>query len=94
SADADLVVLHDELRRYPGVRDEPSVPTDPATMVFVPLELRVGDGETLRFFSTLTTFGTALDITVSELAVESFFPADDATAAALRDAASDEPTSS
>ena len=35
--------------------------------------------------STLATFGTAVDITVAELAIESFFPADEATAAALRE---------
>ena len=38
----------------------------------------------LTFFSTVATFGTALDITVAELSIESFFPADEATAAALR----------
>ena len=37
----------------------------------------------LAFISTATTFGTATDVTVSELAIESFFPADDATAGAL-----------
>ena len=42
------------------------------------------DGRRLAFFSTIATFGTALDVTVAELAVESFFPADDATAEALR----------
>ena len=35
------------------------------------------------FFSTMTTFGTALDITVAELSIEAFFPADAVTAAAL-----------
>ena len=39
---------------------------------------------TLSFFSTTTVFGTPLDITLSELALESFFPADAATADALR----------
>ena len=38
----------------------------------------------LSFFSTITTFGTAVDVTVSELALEAFFPADDQTAAFLR----------
>ena len=38
------------------------------------------------FFSTISTFGTAVDITLAELAIESFFPADAATAQALRDA--------
>jgi hypothetical protein len=51
--------------------------------MFVPLRLRVDDG-VLSFFSTIATFGTALDITLAELAIESFFPADAATEAALR----------
>ena len=40
------------------------------------------------FFSTIATFGTAVDITLAELAIESFFPADAATAEAMRDAGS------
>ena len=42
-----------------------------------------GDG-VLSFFSTVTTFGTAVDVTVAELSVEAFFPADAETAARLR----------
>ncbi|MGC2794257.1 MAG: hypothetical protein WA899_19715, partial [Candidatus Sulfotelmatobacter sp.] len=38
---------------------------------------------TFRFFSALTTFGTALDIALQELRIESFFPADEAARAAL-----------
>ncbi|HYY84357.1 MAG TPA: transcriptional regulator, partial [Beijerinckiaceae bacterium] len=38
----------------------------------------------LSFFSTTTVFGTPIDVTLSELALEAFFPADDATAQALR----------
>jgi hypothetical protein len=49
----------------------------------VPLRLRVGAQE-LAFFSTVATFGTALDITLAELAIEAFFPADAETAAYLR----------
>lgn len=52
--------------------------------VAVPLELEVADGRLLRFLSTVTTFGTALDLTAAELSIEAFLPADDATAAALR----------
>ena len=48
----------------------------------MPLRLRTDDGE-LAFISTATTFGTATDVTVSELAIESFFPADDVTGRAL-----------
>lgn len=81
SADAELVALASELRAYrAGSRVEE--PGDVATRLFVPLVLRSGD-DVLRFFSTVATFGTALDITVAELAIESFFPADTATAAAL-----------
>ena len=48
----------------------------------VPLRMRTG-GASWRFFSTIATFGTPLDVTLAELAIESFFPADEATAAAL-----------
>jgi MmyB-like transcription regulator ligand binding domain len=51
--------------------------------VVVPLELVTETG-ILRLFSTTTVFGTPLDITLSELALEAFFPADAATAQALR----------
>ena len=43
------------------------------------------EGGELRFFSTVTTFGTAADVTVSELSVEAFFPADAQTAERLRE---------
>ena len=51
--------------------------------LLVPLRLRVGDDE-LSLFTTLTTFGTPRDVTLDELAVELFFPADDVTEAMLR----------
>jgi transcription regulator MmyB-like protein len=78
-----LTDLLDEVRAYPCDDDEPDVEIPGAGEVFVPLRLRHDDGE-LQFFSTVTTFGTPLDVTVAELAIESFFPADEATAAALR----------
>ena len=49
-----------------------------------PLRVRAG-GASWRFFSTLATFGTAVDITVAEMAIESFFPADEATERTLRE---------
>jgi transcriptional regulator with XRE-family HTH domain len=82
-ADDRLGELIEEMCGYPGVAGSPS-PGATAAELFVPLVLRTGEGE-LTFFSTLTTFGTARDITVEELAIESFFPADAATAAVLRD---------
>ena len=51
--------------------------------VLVPLQVRVRSG-VLSFFSTTTLFGTPLDVTLSELALELFFPADAATAATVR----------
>jgi transcriptional regulator with XRE-family HTH domain len=52
--------------------------------VAVPLELYTTDGRLLTFLSTVTTFGTALDLTAAELSIEAFLPADDATSSALR----------
>jgi transcriptional regulator with XRE-family HTH domain len=79
SADDGLVELHRELAAYPGG----SKPAGPEQAVLVPLRLRVG-GRELSFLSTVTTFGTALDITAAELSIEAFLPADRATAEALR----------
>jgi transcriptional regulator with XRE-family HTH domain len=86
TADPVLVDLYDEVTAYPGVpssgTDGPGT-DDVAGRLFVPLVLRGTDDRELSFFSTIATFGTALDITVEELSIESFFPADRATAAAL-----------
>jgi transcriptional regulator with XRE-family HTH domain len=73
TGDPDLEGLYAELSAYPGPTIEPA-----AHDVFVPLEI---DG--LKFLSTRTTFGTAVDVTVSELAIESFFPADEVTRQAI-----------
>jgi transcriptional regulator with XRE-family HTH domain len=81
SGDPDLGALAEELRTYPGVEARQPL-EDLASRLFVPLVLRHGRRE-LRFFSTISTFGTALDITIAELAIESFFPADAATTDAL-----------
>lgn len=84
SADAALMALHDELAAYPAPTG-----TTPACVesiqhhIAVPLRLRTVLGE-LSFYGTTTIFGTPVDITLSELAIEAFFPADAATAAALR----------
>jgi len=50
---------------------------DSAALV-VPLQLRVGE-DVLTFISTTTVFGTSREVTLSELAIEAFYPADDAT---------------
>ncbi len=84
SGDPALAALHEEIAAYPGAGELPPV-TDPAVgEIAVPLRMRGPDGAELAFISTLATFGTATDITVSELAIESFFPADAATAEVVR----------
>ena len=82
SGDPALATLHAELAAYPGADPGPSHDLA-AGEIAVPLRLRHGAGE-LRLISTITTFGTAVDVTLSELSVEAFFPADAATAELLR----------
>jgi transcriptional regulator with XRE-family HTH domain len=82
TGDPALAALHAELAAYPrGGAGE--VPDLLAGEIAVPLRLRHEGGE-LAFISTVTTFGTAVDITVSELSIEAFYPADEATAAFVR----------
>jgi transcriptional regulator with XRE-family HTH domain len=83
TADAGLAHLYDELRAYPCDQPEPEIEMPGPGDIVVPLRVRHGDGE-LAFLSTIATFGTPLDITVAELAIEAFYPADPATAAILR----------
>jgi transcriptional regulator with XRE-family HTH domain len=82
TGDAALAALYEEVSGYPGPPHAESHHSAGGE-VFVPLVFRAADRE-LRFFSTVATFGTAVDITMSELAIESFFPADASTAEALR----------
>jgi transcriptional regulator with XRE-family HTH domain len=83
TADPDLTKLAEELAGYPCDQPEPEIELPGPGDVVVPLRIRHHGGE-LAFISTVATFGTPLDITVAELAIESFYPADPATAAVLR----------
>jgi transcriptional regulator with XRE-family HTH domain len=88
TGDAVLADLLAELQAYPapaGVLTAlpPSVAEEAHPDVVVPLRLATPDG-ILSFLSTTTVFGTPVDVTLSELAVESFFPADAFTAESLR----------
>lgn len=78
SADPALAALLTELEGFGAPSGPPAHEAD----VFVPLVLDTPAGR-LCFLSTTTVFGTSHDITLAEIAIESFFPADDATAAAL-----------
>jgi transcriptional regulator with XRE-family HTH domain len=91
TADPVLTALLAELRGYPvpgAVGSNGAGSGGPAADslyagVVVPFQL-VTEAGTLAFVSTTTVFGTPVDVTVSELAIESFFPADTATADTLR----------
>lgn len=83
SPDPALSALHDELRGYPCEQDVPDAEVPPAGAVAIPLIIR-HQGRNLSFLSTVAAFGTPVDITVAELVIESFFPAEPATAEALR----------
>jgi transcriptional regulator with XRE-family HTH domain len=74
-----LAELLAELEAYPGGFDA----TRDLGSVAVPLELDGPDGSVLTFLGTVTTFGTALDLTAAELSIEAFLPADELTARAL-----------
>jgi transcriptional regulator with XRE-family HTH domain len=81
TGEAMLRDLHRELLSYPGPAPDEGAATGHEIMIA--LRLATDDGGELSFFSTVTTFGTAVDITVSELSIEAFFPADAATAERL-----------
>lgn len=83
TADQGLADLLEELRAYPATGGTPRRPSEDYGGVAIPFQLQVGEG-VLSFFTTTTVFGTPVDVTLSELALETFFPADAATAEALR----------
>jgi hypothetical protein len=80
TGDHQLEALRNELSQYPGVETKQS--TSIAEDLVVPLRLRDGDQE-LSFISTISTFGTPIDITLAELALEAFYPANAQTAKRL-----------
>ncbi|GAA1682053.1 helix-turn-helix transcriptional regulator [Nonomuraea maheshkhaliensis] len=78
-----LAELHDELAAYtyPGADLNVAHVPGPGD-ILLPLRIAAGD-RVLSMFTTIATFGTPLDVTVSELAIETFWPADEETAAAF-----------
>jgi transcriptional regulator with XRE-family HTH domain len=91
TGDPLLAELHEELLGYPGGQAatpgaaEIVAPQIVAPPIVAPLRYRHGRRE-LSFFSMTTVIGTPMDVTVAELAIESFYPADESTAAALTQA--------
>ena len=87
TGDHGLIVLEAELLEYPNVARivrRGFAELGDETRILGPFLLAAPNGTVLSFFTTLTTFGTPLDVTLDELAVELFFPADDPTEDALR----------
>src|SRR5258706_6280193 len=80
TADPELLKLYPELKSYP-------IPARPGPLsahnVAIPFKMRL-DGQVLSFISTTMIFGTPVDITLSEFALETFFPAVDLTAGRIR----------
>jgi len=86
TADPEAPRLAEEIGEYPRVAEvgdqDAAAPADEPPLL-VPWRLRLG-GADLSFFTTLTSFGTPQDITLAELAMELFYPADEETEALLR----------
>jgi transcriptional regulator with XRE-family HTH domain len=84
TADPVLIALRDELAGYPS-RPSAGAASTATDTAGVAVSFRIALGaDVLDFITTTTVFGTPVDITLSELAIESFFPANAATAALLR----------
>jgi len=78
--DPEIEALLDELKTYPSPPHGPAIANFAAGAVAVPLVLRASaERPRLRLLSTTTLFGTATQVTLAELAVECFYPADPAT---------------
>jgi transcriptional regulator with XRE-family HTH domain len=87
TGDAELSALHREVSAYPlpaGCPAADRAPAAGAPGVILPLELRWGQ-QVLRFITTMTVFGSPHDIVLQELAIETFFAADEETARFLRE---------
>lgn len=84
TADPELAGLYEELAGYPGVQTIAAHGEIQPGDILLPLKLLDLDGTSeLAFFSTISTFGTAADITLAELAIEAFYPANAHTAMSL-----------
>ena len=83
--DEEMAAWLEELTGYAAPEHEHD-PADAAAArgILMPLRLRSDDGGELSLFGTVATFGTPVEVTTSELSIESFFPADEATGETLR----------
>jgi transcriptional regulator with XRE-family HTH domain len=84
TGDRDLAALLEEVTGYPAPEHQPTGDTATSHIITPLMRMRSPDGEELSFFATVATFGTAIEVTTSELSIELTFPADAATAASMR----------
>jgi hypothetical protein len=86
--DPELESLYEELAAYPGITErDPAGAANPDDIMLMH-QLRLDDAD-LALFCTFTTFGTARDLTLAELTLVAFYPADPRTAEALAAGVSD-----
>lgn len=92
TGDDELAALLDEVAGYPGAQPaRDPVPARESGELLGPLKMRAPDGGELSFFGMFAAFDTPFEVTTSELAIELLFPADPATAEAMRTLARDRP---
>ncbi|MGI8551280.1 MAG: helix-turn-helix domain-containing protein [Dehalococcoidia bacterium] len=77
SGDSDLQSLLEEVSHYPGIMTQPAAP-GPADRVVTAVRYATPDGD-LALFTTIATLGAPTDVTAAELAIETFYPADEQT---------------
>jgi hypothetical protein len=83
--DEGIAALLEEILSQPGVPRRWSAPDLLSALPAPFLAVQFRKGElAMDYFSTVTTLGTPLDVTLQEIRIECFFPADDRTAAAAR----------
>jgi transcriptional regulator with XRE-family HTH domain len=85
TGDEELAAVLKELPGYPEFMHQRDPASEAAARgILMPLRVRSPDGGELSLFGTVATFGTAVEVTTSELSIEALFPADAATAEVLR----------
>jgi hypothetical protein len=84
TGDQDLAALLEEVTGYPAPEHQPAGETATSHIITPLMRMRSPDGDELSFFATVATFGTATEVTTSELSIELTFPADAATAETMR----------
>jgi transcriptional regulator with XRE-family HTH domain len=84
TGDPDLAALLEEVTGYPAPEHQPTDETATSHIITPLMRMRSPDGNELSFFATVATFGTATEVTTSELSIELTFFADAATAETMQ----------